>query len=493
MSNKTHVFAVAVEKYQDLTIPEVVFAENDAVQFVDAWKRLGAEETNVTLLLSAQATQAAFKSKFKRFLGNVEDHDRIVIFYAGHGFAANDISYITAHDTQRGDMPATSISLVDILKQVRESRSKRVALFFDSCHSGLNIQAGMRSIYSEFSSEEFKEFCANSEFHVAFASCKADESSYPNGKFKHGIWSHCVIRALQGEETDALEKGCLITGTSLQGFLNNRVPRILRDTVKNTATQTPCKFGNSTKEFIIADVSAILSERASRTTSLGSVYKSIILRGEESGYIRRLSGFRKGHHVPDRISNAADGFVHEIGSTEIQTLAENIYKEIQRSFEYKRKDISFVCDAGSATITTPDFEVDIEIRQDRDDSSSYLQEIQVGSIRRPAVVSEDAFSVVFSQYCDTLVVDFSRSFDVEKTIGIIEDIKELGQFLDAEPDLSSFTLSLTKQNILIKVTSDSMALSLLRSGDLKDLFDNTQKAIAALSGLGVTLLLEKSR
>src|SRR4051812_35167509 len=92
MEPTTHVFAVAVEEYQEPTIPRVIYAENDARKIVEAWQGLGAKPEDCTLLVSSEATLAALKSRFKKFLNKVADGDRVIFFYAGHGAAFNDVS-----------------------------------------------------------------------------------------------------------------------------------------------------------------------------------------------------------------------------------------------------------------------------------------------------------------------------------------------------------------------------------------------------------------
>ena len=43
MRPRTYIFAVAVEDYEDTSIQSVVYAEQDAQSFVEAWQRLGVE------------------------------------------------------------------------------------------------------------------------------------------------------------------------------------------------------------------------------------------------------------------------------------------------------------------------------------------------------------------------------------------------------------------------------------------------------------------
>lgn len=493
MSSRIHVFAVAVETYQKPAITRVAHAENDAKEFVKAWQALGADPADCVTLLSSHATKTAVESSFKKFLNGVGKDDTVVFFFAGHGVAYNDVSYLTTHDTQPGDIKPTCIPLSEILRQIRECKSDRVMLFIDACESGLPISTGMRSITSNFSAEEMRQFCESAEHHVGFAACKVDESSWSNPTLRHGIWSYAVIKALSGDAKGAIVKGNLVTGDSLRDYLSDEVPRLLRTTRTGNETQTPCCFGNSTKQFIVADLAEIFEERAAKANALGSALKDASLRGEKYGEVRGLSGFKKGHRVPDRHSDATESFVRSVGHDDVKEQADLIYDKIRTAFLYKRKDISYVCDDGYATIKTPDFDVNISIAQDADDESCYVLATEVGTIRRPSVLTEDGFSNLFSRFCDTVVIEFSRTLDLEDKIDDIEDVPELRPHLKYGADCSSFTLELPAPNIRIHVTPECMTLSLPGSHDIKALLGNAQSAIAALSGSGVILLLpEKS-
>jgi hypothetical protein len=492
MSTRILVFAVAVEKYQKAAIDSVAFAENDARDFMKAWQTLGADPSDCIILLIAHATKTAIESSFKKFLGGVTKADTVIFFFAGHGIAYNDVSYLTTHDTQPGDIKATSISLTLILNQFRESKSDRVMLFIDACESGLPVAAGMRSITSSFSGEELRQFCEDAAHHVGFAACKVHESSWPNSSLKHGIWSYALIKALSGDAKNALDKGNLMTGDSLRDYLADEVPRLLRTTRSGNETQTPCCFGNATKQFIVADFAQIFADRAAKANALGSAMKDASLRGEKFGSVRRLSGFKKRYRVPDGHFTATEAFVKRIGHEEVKEQADVIHERIRETFGYKRKDINYSCDDGAATIKTPDFDVNLWIMQDPGDPSVYVLTTEVGAIRRPAIITEDGFSDVFSRYCDTVVIEFSRNIDLKDKIDEIEDLPELKGHLKYEADCSSFKLNLP--TLQICVTAKRITLSLPGTDNIKVLLDNAKNALAALSSSGVVLLLpDKTR
>jgi hypothetical protein len=351
----------------------------------------------------------------------------------------------------------------------------------------------MRAVCTNFSADELLAFCKDSKYHFAFASSRVDQYSYSAVTLSHGIWSYCLINALKGEVKDALEKGRLVTGNSLQTYLADEVPRLLRKTIAGAVSQTPCAFGNFTNEFVVADVGPILEAKAAKASTIGALLKDSFLRGEESGQIRSLSGFKKGiHKVPDYHSSRTEAFVSQAGSDEVTSQAKTIYDAVRGTFGYKFKDIDFSNSGGAATIKTPDFDVNVWIQQDKDDVSAYLLTTDVGSIRRPSVLEEEAFNDVFSEYCDTVVIELSKSIDVSEKIGQIEDIKEFKDHLGFTAEGDKLTLDMPAEGVCLHATENQLTLTSLNRGDLKTLLSNAQKSLIKLGSSGITLLLPET-
>ena len=492
MSTRIHVFAVAVETYQKTAITKVAHAENDAREFVKAWQTLGADPSDCVTLLSSHATKTAIESAFKKFLNGVAKGDTVVFFFAGHGIAFNDVSYVTTHDTQPGDIRPTSISLASILKQLRDSKSDRVLLFIDACESGLPISAGMRTITSGMTGEEMRQFCLDSEHHVAFAACKVDESSWSNPSLTHGIWSYAVIKALSGDAKDALDKGNLVTSDSLRDYLAEEVPRLLRITRTGNETQTPCCFGNATKQFIVADLADVLHQRLLAAGGPISIIKESMLIGEDRGDVDDLGAYQKPLYRLSKHSRWEQNFVENAGAPDVESLAKEIFERIKDSFGYKRKDVSYSNAGSTVSIKTPDFDVDVELSQDPEDAEKYVLKTQVSSFRRPDVIDDPDFIKIFTKYCDSVVIDLETRLDLAAKIDEIEAIEDLESGLDYDPDCTYFTLSLPQSGVTLHATADRMVFTLDGDGDLKLLIGNTFTAVAQLAGASITLGLPNS-
>jgi len=369
----THAFIVGLENYQRQakTIKPVVYAEADALGIASALTQLGVPSANQVVLLSAQATKNTLESRFRTVISALTENDAFIFFFAGHGLSLNDLNYITCHDTQRGDLAASSISLQWIFTSLRRTSCKHATFFLDCCHSGLPIDDGMRGIADHVSETEFQNLFNSSEYQMAFAACKSDESSYPSNTLSHGIWTYHVLRALNGEAPEALDRNRFVTSNSLQNYLAREVPRTLRTTVSTPVRQTPCMFGNATAQFIVADLKPVLDARQAALAAKAITPPDAAFVGTKYGSIKSLSGFTRFHKVPNSVNNATQRFVAGICSEEIDSLANKILSALRTNLNYGIRDIDRAIAQDSASLKTKDFDVDINVSQCDDQPDTY--------------------------------------------------------------------------------------------------------------------------
>ncbi len=435
---------IAIENYIDSSINSVAYAENDAREFAEALHLHGFDSPNTFVLLSNEATKTRIESNLRSVLDPVTENDQIVIYYAGHGFAENDHNYLTCADTVRGDLTKTSISIQTIFKKIRRSKCNQLTLFLDSCHSGFEIDESMRGILTDMTDEEFKDFFKDSEYHLAFASCQIDQSSYSSSALKHGIWTYHIIEALKGESLDALERKRFITADSLQTYLNREVPRTIRKTFTGSYNQTPRVFGNISKGFIIADLKEILDTKKARIQPKLAQLKKVFFSGEELGSIKSLSGFRKHHRLPDAINNATESFVKKISREEVEQYSNDLFKSLKKAFGYKRRDINLDDDYDAISIITRDFTVNIWIEINPNDYSEYILNTEVTEIQNPESIDSSEFNEVFSDTFNSLTFQFDKTFNIEQLIDAIEQIDDEDTIsVDYPGDLSSCTISIS--------------------------------------------------
>lgn len=225
-----------------------------------------------------------------------------------------------------------------------------------------------------------------------------------------------------------------------------------------------------------------------RTVSSHSLHSRIV--GSETGRIRKLSGYLKNHHVPDGQHAAAQAFVRKIGHEDVKSATDRLYADIRSLFGYKRKEFAYTCEDGFGAIKTPDFDLQVRIDQCLDDPKNYVLTTEIVALHNTAITSDERFHACFTHHCETLVVDFHGSINIDEKIDAIEAIPEIADCLDYEPDGSGFELKLPALDLLICVTESDITFSLLTLRNLGKLLDHSQKAFDILAKADFGLKLD---
>jgi uncharacterized caspase-like protein len=175
-----YALLLAVEKYQDWHYGTVAFAQADAEAISEVLVHHGFAKANQVSLLNAEATKARIDSHLRRALDRLQEDDELYIYFVGHGFSDGARNFIACYDTVWADAVRTSLALQDIFGFVRTSKSHKIVMLLDTCHSGIEIGEEARGILAGMTEPEIARFFKDSEYYACFASCKADEQSYPS-------------------------------------------------------------------------------------------------------------------------------------------------------------------------------------------------------------------------------------------------------------------------------------------------------------------------
>lgn len=146
MPGTTYFLIIAVENYHNKPFTKVAYAERDATVLVDSYKSLGYSEDDIIVLINDAATKTAIEYNLKAIAGRVGENDRIVIFFAGHGFSVNGTNVISPVDARFDRLDDTCVSINHILGQLKKSASNRNLLFLDCCHSGFEPGEYIRDV-----------------------------------------------------------------------------------------------------------------------------------------------------------------------------------------------------------------------------------------------------------------------------------------------------------------------------------------------------------
>lgn len=248
---------VALENYraaQANQIEPVEFAMADAEAFkatVEA--TFAAHRPEVVMLTDSDATHATTINEIKSRVWGLCKDDLFIFYYAGHGFHDETGNRLTVWDTSVTNIDGTTLSLdADLASVLRASPCQRVLAFIDACATRFKPLG--RTVVTPLDTAEFGKFLQTASYNAVFLSCRAGGQSYPDRDLGHGVWTHFLLKALNGTVPGAIGPGGYITNATLQDYLRQEVPRHVAQNPRIKATQTPEAVVTATNTFAIRRV-----------------------------------------------------------------------------------------------------------------------------------------------------------------------------------------------------------------------------------------------
>jgi uncharacterized caspase-like protein/uncharacterized protein YecT (DUF1311 family) len=127
---------VGIDKYNDWRVPELHFAEHDAIALAGALDRYdqGHVEASVASLTGEEATISAILRAVRTKVAEATRSDTLVFSFAGHGVADRGDLFLLTTETDYGDLK-TALSWSDLEAAFAQSAA-RIVVFLDACQSG---------------------------------------------------------------------------------------------------------------------------------------------------------------------------------------------------------------------------------------------------------------------------------------------------------------------------------------------------------------------
>jgi hypothetical protein len=461
---------IGLESYQDAALPPVAFAEADAAAFAQLLTQHGFAREEQVVLLGSQATRTAIESKLRKLVKHPPSGETLFFFYSGQAFADAKQGYLTCFDSQLDDLLETSVTLQSILDALAGGDWQRIALFLDA-HAGLPADKLPAGIVPHLPVAQLAEFCRGPHSRVCFTSCLPGEMSSASAVLKHGIWAHHLLEALGGKAPLALENGRVLTAASLHNHLLQEMPRTLRSTFRDARVQTPGLFADPDRRFLVADVGPLLDQTRPNADPRLQPLKRGALRAETSTRVKALSGFRKFHHLPDRVNASSQKFVSDLAAEDIKADVDACYSAVREHLGYKRRDVDASSERGAGFVRTPDFEYTVSVELASDDPTTVVWRREVASIRTPEVVLGKAFQSAFGDIFDTLVFEFVKPFDLETWVDRVEDEMPEGVKVRCASDCSSCDVSVMGFAGVIRLRRDRVEIQARKSPGSKGLVE----------------------
>ncbi|WP_367892687.1 caspase family protein [Dickeya fangzhongdai] len=249
---RTFAIIISIENYAQRggkTISSVKYASNDALEFKKLLiNSMNVKEEDIYSFSDSQALRADLKNGLKSMFFKLTENDRLVFYYAGHGFHNGITNYLTTYDTYPSNLLDTTVSLREVLLDpLKETYCKNALIFIDSCAEHLQENSHRNTVFN-MDDEEFMLIASEFPSYSIFLSCQTGESSFSCDKLKHGVWTYHLIQALSGEVKKA--NNCtFITDKSLRDYLSIHVSKYVNEQLNHS--QNPKAILESSYENVI--------------------------------------------------------------------------------------------------------------------------------------------------------------------------------------------------------------------------------------------------
>ena len=172
---------------------------------------------NVVLLTGAKATLAGIREQVDKWLPSVaKDDDRVLIYFAGHGFLYQGKAYLAPYDINLDNIAATGYPMDELGSVIGSKINARYKILLtDACHSGAITPDETQAMNKTLAS-------LNSSLFSLTAS-RDRESSFESPELEggHGVFTYYVAQGLNGAaDTDG---DGIVTADELAEYVHTQV------------------------------------------------------------------------------------------------------------------------------------------------------------------------------------------------------------------------------------------------------------------------------
>lgn len=218
----SYALVVGIAGYQDPKVPKLLYSERDAQSIFDVLispEGGNFHRENVHLLIGPKATLANLRHEVEEWLpGQAKDGDRVLVYFAGHGFLFKGLGYLAPYDIDisPGQIAVTGYPMDELGKTIGgKIRAKDKILLTDSCHSG--------AIHPEDTEDINHRLIELDKSLFSLTASRDREVSYEGESWGggHGVFTYFVVRGLEG---DADENGDgVVNADELQDYVRRNV------------------------------------------------------------------------------------------------------------------------------------------------------------------------------------------------------------------------------------------------------------------------------
>ena len=191
---------------------------------------------------------------------------------------------------------------------------------------------------------------------------------------------------------------------------------------------------------------------------------------------------KRGHRVPDELSNGATAFVRRLAAGDVAREIEDCFQALRTQLGYKRRQLRVTLESDAAAIATPDFEFHLVVCQDPEAPGHARVRRTIEHVTSPQVVAAPAFAQAFADGFDGLDLTVGPRIDVGALIDRLEDEEPPGWTLDYGFEASALRLAHPDIPLAVDVTADRVRLVGPRPQPPALLLEAAEAALTAMGG-----------
>jgi len=222
--DKSWALVIGINSYQKA--PPLLYARHDAEAIKETLqKKFNFPEENITLLLDKSATRNAVLDSFLKLAqGNVGPNDRILVFFAGHGYThtgkRGEVGYLVPVDGTSENL-ATLIRWDELTRNSDLIPAKHILFIMDACYGGLAITRTLGAGSMRFLKNMLQRYSRQ-----VLTAGKADEVVSDSGGPlpEHSVFTGHLLQGLQGKS--ATSDG-IINANGLMAYVYEKVAKDL--------------------------------------------------------------------------------------------------------------------------------------------------------------------------------------------------------------------------------------------------------------------------
>lgn len=190
---------------------------------------------NVHKLINEKATVANIRHELEEWLPSVtKADDRVVIYFAGHGFVSGGKAYLAPYDVDIHSIASTAYPMDDLGKDIGgRIKGKWKVLITDACHSGaITPQADPQADRGQVTQSLLN--LQTSTFSLTASRDREQSFESANWGGGHGIFTYYVVKGLEGE-ADTNGDG-IVSADELSEYVHSNV-RLATQAAQNPTSE----------------------------------------------------------------------------------------------------------------------------------------------------------------------------------------------------------------------------------------------------------------